>query len=72
MVKLSEWAKDNNIDYRDAWKQAKAGVLPVKTKISKTNRIWLETDLYHSLYEYKDWFVRYWTPYSALNLLKIL
>ena len=43
MVKLSEWAKDNNIDYRDAWKQAKAGVLPVKTKISKTNRIWVET-----------------------------
>ena len=43
LIKLSKWAADNNVEYRDAWKQVKAGVFPHKTKVSKTNRIWVES-----------------------------
>lgn len=42
MIKLSHWAKNHNIDYKEAWKQVKSGVFPHKTKISNTNRIWVE------------------------------
>jgi hypothetical protein len=42
-IKLSKWAADNEVEYRDAWKQVKSGVFPHKTKVSKTNRIWVES-----------------------------
>lgn len=43
-IKLSQWAKEQNVEYVNAWKQVKSGVFPHKTKISNTNRIWVEVN----------------------------
>ena len=41
LKKLSVWAKENNMSYKEAWSASEAGILPVKTKKSKTNRIYV-------------------------------
>jgi len=41
MKKLSQYAKEQNRDYKEVWGEYKSGVLPVKTKVSKTGRIYV-------------------------------
>lgn len=38
-IKLSTWAKENNIPYKTAWEQYNNDTLPVKTRETKTGRI---------------------------------
>lgn len=40
-IKLSAWAKENKIPYKKAWEMHKSNTLPVKTKISNTNRVYV-------------------------------
>lgn len=44
MIKLSTWAKQNNVCYRTAWNWVSEGKFPLKTFISKTNRIFVIED----------------------------
>lgn len=39
--KLSTWAKENNLPYKTVWNQYSNGTLPVKTKETKTGRIFV-------------------------------
>lgn len=41
MKKLKVWAKENNMDYKEALNLHHSEGLPVKTKVSKTNRIYV-------------------------------
>ena len=41
MKKLSDWAKENNISYKQAWTLYKNNALPVKAKESKSGRIYV-------------------------------
>jgi len=43
-IKLSEWARSNNISYRNAWNSMQAGTLPVKTKTNTNGRIFALID----------------------------
>lgn len=49
MKKLSQWAAEKNIKYKDAWTQSKNGTLPVKTHLSKTGRIYVMEEAKASL-----------------------
>jgi hypothetical protein len=44
LKKLSTWAKENNMSYKQAWNSHQAGTLPVKTKETKTGRIMVESN----------------------------
>ena len=44
MIKLSTWAKNNNVCYKTAWKWVVDGKFPFKTFISDTNRIFVIED----------------------------
>lgn len=44
MIKLSTWAKNNNVCYKTAWKWVTEGNFPLKTFVSKTNRIFVIED----------------------------
>lgn len=44
MKKLSTWAKENNMTYRTAWLWVQNGTFPLKTFVSKTNRIFVVED----------------------------
>ena len=39
--KLSAWARENGISYKNAWNSSKAGTLPVQTKTSANGRIFV-------------------------------
>lgn len=41
LKKLSDYAKEHGMTYKEAWAANEAGILPVKTKKSKTNRIYV-------------------------------
>lgn len=43
-IKLSQWAKENNVEYKEAWNQYNTGILPVKARKSNTGRIWVELE----------------------------
>ncbi len=38
-IKLSEWAKENNLKYKEAWNLYDKGALPAETKITKSGRV---------------------------------
>ncbi len=42
--KLSDWARENGMNYRKAWHSAKAGTLPVKTTTNANGRIFALLD----------------------------
>lgn len=42
LKKLSDWARENNIPYKKAWRMHERGELPVKTKETKSGRILVE------------------------------
>lgn len=44
MIKLSTWAKQNNVCYRTAWNWVIEGKFPLRTFVSKTNRIFVIED----------------------------
>lgn len=44
MIKLSTWAKQNNVCYKTAWNWVVEGKFPLRTFVSKTNRIFVIDD----------------------------
>lgn len=44
MIKLSTWAKQNNVSYRTAWRWVNEGKFPHKTFVSQTGRFFVIED----------------------------
>ena len=44
MIKLSTWAKQNNVCYKTTWNWVVEGKFPLRTFVSKTNRIFVIDD----------------------------